>query len=274
MCHNPLDRKSYKIISNIMIKPSIYEMLIQAPDIVKQAQAGQFVNLYCNDQSKLLPRPISICEVNHEKGNLRLVYAVVGSGTHLFSEMEAGEMIDVLGPLGKGFSLELNSENHNSPKQVLIVGGGVGTPPLLELSKELKKRYQEYIEITIMLGFGDDVYLTKDFEAYGNVYIATDSGREGYHGHVIGLMEEQKLNHQQKTFDYVYACGPTPMLKGLQNFGLREGYQGEFSLEERMGCGFGGCVGCVVAIKSAEDFDYMKVCKDGPVFDYRKVIFS
>ena len=274
MCHNPLERKNYRIIENRMIKPAIYEMLIQAPEIVDQAQPGQFVNLYCNDRSKLLPRPISICEVDGEKGQLRLIYAVVGSGTRLFSELEAGGRIDVLGPLGQGFSTEFAIDDKKLPKQILIVGGGVGTPPLLELSKVFKRKYKENIELSIMLGFKDDVYLAEEFEKYGKVRISTDSGRTGYHGHIIGLMEVLKLKKKLNAFDYIYACGPTPMLKGLHTVGIREGYVGEFSLEERMGCGFGGCVGCVVGIKNAEDFDYMKVCKDGPVFDYRKVIFS
>ena len=274
MCYNPLERKKYTIIKNTMLQPSIYEMQIQAPEIAQLAKPGQFVNLYCKDQSKLLPRPISICEVDKQAGWVRLIYAVVGSGTRLFSHMSEGETIDVLGPLGHGFSLEDAWEAKEEAAKILIVGGGVGTPPLLELAKTLKRNYQDKVDLTIILGFRDDVYLAQEFSAYGKVYVSTDSGREGYHGHVVGLLEAQELEQKDIAFDYIYACGPTRMLRGLQSFGLRQNNQGEFSLEERMGCGFGGCVGCVVAIKQDEDFEYMKVCKDGPIFDYRKVIFS
>ena len=270
MCHNPLDRVRVRIVSNKVIVPSIYEMIVEAAGLCEIAKAGQFINLYCQDQSKLLPRPISICGVDQEEGLLRIVYAVVGEGTKEFAQLKSGNKIDILGPHGSGFDLEKAKEC----KSVLIVGGGVGTPPLLQLAKDLKKQYRERLEINIVLGFRDEPYLHSEFEAYGKVYLATDSGKVGYHGNVVSLMKEKLQMTQEQAKDCVaFSCGPTPMLKALKSYFSELDLEAEFSLEERMGCGFGGCVGCVVPIGTVEEFEYKKVCKDGPVFDYRKVIF-
>lgn len=287
MCHNPLDRVSCKIIQNVEIAEGIFDMIVHVKDMVKIASPGQFVNLYCYDRAKLLPRPISICDVNIQNETLRLIYAAVGEGTKEFATLVTGDTIDVLGPLGKGFDLE-NKDGNN----ILIVGGGVGTPPLLELAKSLKAKYEDQVSITTVLGFRDQVYLATEFEQYGHVLLATDSGKVGFKGNVIELMKKElseKLGTKEAGFDYMYSCGPTPMLKGLQQFNKEFQIKAEFSLEERMGCGFGGCVGCVVGIRTEaikasfmnsqdevindEDFDYKKVCKDGPVFDYSEVIF-
>ena len=291
MCHNPLNRVTCNIKSNIEIKPGIYDMVIHVGNMTVEAKPGQFVNLYCYDSAKLLPRPISICNVDAQAGTMRLIYAAIGEGTKEFASLLAGDQIDVLGPLGNGFDLE-NKENKN----LLIVGGGVGTPPLLELAKSLKIKYKNKVQITTVLGFRDEVYLAKEFEEYGKVYLATDSGSQGYKGNVIDMMKHTFLAELMAIndgFDYMYSCGPTPMLKGLQKFNIDYDIKGEFSLEERMGCGFGACVGCVVGIRCQsaksdfiktqnrvieevikdEDFDYKKVCKDGPVFEYSEVIF-
>lgn len=287
MCHNPLERVKCKINSNIEIASGIFDMEIQVGPMADLAKPGQFVNLYCYDSAKLLPRPISICNVDTKNKTLRLIYAVVGEGTKEFATLETGDSIDVLGPLGRGFDLD-NKTNNN----ILIVGGGVGTPPLLELAKSLKAKYGESITITSVLGFRDEVYLAKEFDSYGKVLLATDSGNEGFKGNVIDLMKKElsdELTAIKSSFDYIYSCGPTPMLKGLQQFNKDYDIKGEFSLEERMGCGFGGCVGCTVGIRTEEaklsfmknqeeviedkDFEYKKVCKDGPVFNYSEVIF-
>lgn len=270
MCHNPLDRITVRIVSNKAIAPFIYEMIIEAAGVCEIAKAGQFINLYCHDQSKLLPRPISICGIDQEEGLLRIIYAVVGDGTKEFAQLRSGNKIDILGPLGSGFNLD----KAQGCKKVLIVGGGVGTPPLLQLAKDIKKQYGAEIEISIVLGFRDEVYLYQEFEDYGKVYLATDSGKFGYHGNVVSLMKEElQLTKEEVVGSVAFSCGPTPMLKALKNYFIELDLEAEFSLEERMGCGFGGCVGCVVPIGTPEEFEYKKVCKDGPVFDYRKVIF-
>jgi len=249
-------------------------MLIHIGDMAQLANPGQFVNLYCQGGSKLLPRPISICGVDRDKKELRLVYAVSGAGTKEFSMMKANERIDVLGPLGKGFDLSKPNVH------ILIAGGGVGTPPLLMLAKELKEKYGANIRITTVLGFRNESYLADEFKAYGDVYITTDSGQEGFKGNLVEWMESESKGIL-KTVDYTYACGPRPMLKSLQSYLQEHNMLGEFSLEERMGCGFGGCVGCVVGIRtsngdnpSEEEVEYKKVCKDGPVFDCREVIYQ
>ncbi len=291
MCHNPLDRVKCRVVHNREIAPDIYDMTIDVGDMVDICKPGQFVNLYVKGGVHLLPRPISICGVNKKEKVLRVVYAVVGEGTKILTSRQKRDSIEVLGPLGKGFTTDLeNLESSKAVKELLIVGGGVGTPPLLELSKDLKKTYGDKVRLTIVLGFRDDAYLVKEFRKFGEVYLATDSGKSGYKGNVIQLMEDQLADtlNQEQSFDYMYSCGPTPMLRGLQGFALTNGIQGEFSLEERMGCGFGGCVGCVVPIRrivteetlklrqdtmTDDDYDYMKVCKDGPVFDLTEVIF-
>lgn len=246
-----------EIKSNQSMASSVYEMILYSPEIVQEATPGQFVNLYCHHLGRLLPRPISICEINKEQGLLHLVYATLGDGTKEFSTYKAGESIEVMGPFGHGFELI------DGPS--LIVGGGVGTPPLVELAKQLKG------EKIIVVGFRTEPYLIERLERYGKVYVATDDGSVGYQGHVVGLLEQEGI-----TLGNLYACGPTPMLKGLQAYAAKNHMQAQLSLEERMGCGFGGCVGCVVKVPSNNEvgYSYKKVCKDGPVFDAKEVIFS
>jgi len=284
MCHNPLNRVTCKITQNVEIASDIFDMIVEVGGMADIALPGQFANLYCADSAKLLPRPISICNVDRDNQTLRLIYAVVGEGTKDFAKLIAGDSIEILGPLGKGFTLDGHMDSH-----VLIVGGGVGTPPLLQLAKTLKEKYADKITITIVLGFRDDIYLSEEFKAYGQIYVGTDSGKHGYKGNVIQLMSDVEVFETNDSFDYMFSCGPTPMLKGLQQYVHTKGIKGEFSLEERMGCGFGGCVGCVVGIRNADtmsetvmkskddieanEFEYKKVCKDGPVFEYSEVIF-
>ncbi len=258
MCNtNKKGRITSKIISNDQLATNVYEMIVECPDIVTFAKPGQFVNLYCHHQGRLLPRPISICEIDRDLGVLHLVYAILGDGTAEFSTYQAEDTIDVMGPFGNGFDTSYEGDDH------LIVGGGVGTPPMVELAKTLKG------EKTIVLGFRTEPYLVKRLAQYGEVFVATDDGSVGYKGHVVGLMEEQSL------LGRIYACGPTPMLKGLQTYAKDKGLTASLSLEERMGCGFGACVGCVTKIKAATEigFTYKKVCKDGPVFDAEEVLF-
>lgn len=259
MCqHNKGGRMAAKIISNEAIATSVYEMIVQCPEIVTAAKAGQFVNLYCHHQGRLLPRPISICEIDRARGRLHLIYAVLGDGTREFSTYEGGMTIDVMGPFGNGFDTTYEGDD------VLIVAGGVGTPPMVELAKNLKGKK------TFVVGFRTEPYLIERLKSHGPVYVATDDGSVGFRGNVVALMEEQGLKGK------IFACGPTPMLKSLQDYAERHHLEASFSLEERMGCGFGGCVGCVTAIKVEGDggFAYKKVCKDGPVFNGREVMFG
>lgn len=251
-------RVSCKIISNDNLVDNIFEMIVECPDIVAETKAGQFVNMYCRHQGRLLPRPISVCELDIEKGWLHLVYAILGDGTKEFASFKSGEQIDLMGPFGNGFNTDYEGDDH------LIVAGGVGTPPMVELAKALKGKK------TIVVGFRTNPYLIDRLKQYGQVYVTTDDGSVGYKGHVVALMTEKGLKGK------IYACGPTPMLRGLQTYIMANDLEGQLSLEERMGCGFGGCVGCVtkIAAETKEGFTYKKVCKDGPVFDAKEVMFS
>lgn len=257
MCNsNKRGRISSRIVSNDSIATDVYEMIVECPEIVAQAAAGQFVNLYCHHQGRLLPRPISICEIDYDNGTLHLVYAILGNGTAEFSTYKQGEVIDVMGPFGNGFDTSYEDD-------VVIVGGGVGTPPMVELAKTLKGNK------TIVVGFRTEPYLVERLEKYGRVHVATDDGSVGFKGHVVALMTAQGIEGR------IYACGPTPMLKGLKAYAKEKGLKASLSLEERMGCGFGGCVGCVTKIVADSElgFTYKKVCKDGPVFLAEEVLF-
>lgn len=252
-----LGKENCKILVNKEIAQGVFEMIFISETIPAATKPGQFINLYCNSGAKMLPRPISICEVNVEEKWVKVVYAVVGEGTKDFSLLKSGDSIEVLGPLGNGYNI-------HSCEESLLVGGGVGTPPLLELAKKIKGKK------TIYLGFRSNPYLIEELKKYGEVYVATDDGSEGHHGTVIELMKKQGAAGQQ-----LYACGPKPMLNALQNFAKENNIGAQLSLEERMGCGFGACVGCVCKIKADNEagYTYKKVCKDGPVFDAKEVLF-
>lgn len=247
-----------KILYNSEICTGIYKMIVSANSIASCSSPGQFVNFYCKDGSRLLPRPISICEINKKEGNLVFVYALVGKGTQEFSTMKVGENIDLLGPLGNGFEIDNRIKDH------VIVGGGVGVPPLLELVKNLVGSKKVY------LGFRTGNFLVEEFKKYADeVYVSTDDGSFGKKGSVIDLLEGQDTKGQM-----IYSCGPKPMLRAISNFAKKKNIPVQVSLEERMGCGIGTCVGCVVRIKKDDTWEYKKVCKDGPVFLSEEVIWD
>lgn len=250
------------ITSNAPIAVDIYSMTIKVPDIVSMIQGpGQFVNVYPKAKHTILPRPISICEVDREKDEIRIIYDVVGDGTYQFSQMKVGDDIQISGPSGTGFDLTGGHTNH------LLVGGGVGVPPLVELAKNLKGN------LTVVFGFRDEPYLVEDFEKLGAiVYVATESGSVGHKGNVIDI-----LNANNMKIDMAYSCGPKPMLKALNTWCQAKDIPVQVSLEERMACGIGVCVGCVCKTKdeTAEDgWDYKKTCSDGPVFMGSDVIWD
>lgn len=247
------------VLKNSTIAEGIFDMALYAPEIVKEAAAGQFVELYTGSEACLLPRPISICEINREKGSLRLVYQTVGKGTHIFSRLREGETIRVMGPCGNGFFPE-NKTSH------LVIGGGIGAPPLLELVKQLQGK------VSVFLGSKSHPILAEDFRALGaEVFIATEDGSVGYHGNVISLAE--KMNREAEA---IYACGPRAMLRATAGFAQKRNIAAQVSLEERMACGIGACVGCTVKIqrKGDSDWQYLKVCKDGPVFQSHEVVWD
>lgn len=233
----------------------IYSLILHAPEIAEQAKAGQFVSVYCKDGSRLLPRPISLCEVEREHGDIRLVYRVAGAGTKEFSEWKEGDLVEVMGPLGNGFS--------KSGKSALLIGGGIGIPPMVELAKELD------CDKTIVLGFRDETFLLEDLEPRGEVYIASEDGKTGVKGNVMDAIREYGLKG-----DVIYACGPTPMLRAIREYAIANDIEAQISLEEKMACGIGACLACICKTKDVDAHSHVpnkRICKDGPVFDAREV---
>ena len=239
-----------KIVRQDEIATDIYSMVIDAPEIASQAVPGQFIDVYSADGSKLLPRPISLCEIDRAAGTLRIVYRIAGKGTKEFSMLTSDHTITILGPLGNGFTKE--------DKKAILIGGGIGIPPMLQLAKELT------CEKSIVLGFRDEEFLSEEFEPYGTVYKSSDNGTIGVNGTVMDAIREYGIEGTE-----IYACGPTPMLRAIQSYALEHGIEAQLSLEERMACGVGACLACVCKSKEIDDHSQVKnkrVCKDGPVF--------
>ena len=259
MCNNTKKKKiGCRIIENVEIAKEVFRMIFDSEEIVSVAKPGQFLNLYCKQDNRILPRPISINKIDKEENTVTIIYGVVGKGTKEFSELKAGEDIDVLGPLGKGFKIDEALAKH------IIIGGGIGTPPLLELARNLKGQIEVY------LGFKSEAFLVKEFEKLGaKVYISTDDGSLGLKGTVVDL-----LNKNKASGDMIYACGPKPMLRAVSTWAKDKEIPTQLSLEERMGCGIGACVGCVVKIKDENGWQYKKVCQDGPVFLGQEVVWD
>ncbi len=243
------------VLSQKEIGNGIFDLLIQTENIAKNAKAGQFISLYSNDSSRLLPRPISLCEINREEGTLRLVYRVAGKGTEEFSRLKEKDTVRVLGPLGNGFDL--------GEKSAFLIGGGIGIPPMLQLAKELKCQKQ------IVLGYRDELFLLDDFKGLGDVYFSTEDGSAGTKGNVIDAIKANGLKA-----DVIYACGPTPMLRGLKEFAIENDMECYISMEERMACGIGACLACVCKTKEKDhhtNVNNKRICKEGPVFNAREV---
>ena len=243
------------VVSQEQLADNIFSMWIQT-EAAASAKPGQFISMYTNDGTKLLPRPISICEIDRENGRLRVVYRVTGekTGTKEFSQMKAGDTIPVVGPLGNGFPLE-KAEG----KKAFLMGGGIGVPPILELAKQLNCEKQ------IVVGYRDEhSFLKEQFEANGTLYISTEDGSVGTKGNVMHAIAENNL-----TADIIYACGPTPMLRAIKNYAEENGIECYISLEERMACGIGACLACTCKSKEKDNHSNVnnkRICKDGPVF--------
>ncbi len=243
------------IVSRECLLPGIFSMWLEAGEVAKEAVPGQFISMYANDRSKLLPRPISLCEIDKEKGFLRVVYRVTGkgTGTEQFSKMKAGDAMEIMGPLGNGFPLEAGKG-----KRVLLIGGGIGVPPMLELAKQLDA------DKLLVMGYRDEQFLTKEFGQNGGLYLATEDGSAGTRGNVLDAIREHKL-----TADVIYACGPSPMLRAIKQYSEEKHIVCYVSMEERMACGVGACLACVCGSKEIDGHSNVhnkRVCKDGPVF--------
>lgn len=241
------------VSKNQQIAHGIYQIELKLPDMAAKSRPGQFVNFYTGDGSMLLPRPISICRINKEQGLMIFVYKVVGKGTDGFSRLKPGASLRVMGPLGNGFNIERGP--------VTLIGGGVGIPPLLEFAHVL--RYEDFgRRITAYLGYKDkDNFLLPEFEQMcSKVFIATEDGSSGFHGTVVDFITQKTRGVLPQ--GTAYACGPKPMLNAVTKYARNSLDRLYLSLEERMACGTGACLGCAVMTKNG----YKRICKDGPVF--------
>lgn len=253
------------ILAQSEISPGIYDLSIQTERIAQEAKAGQFVNVYTDDPSRLLPRPISICEADGERGALRLLYRVSGpnTGTAQIAKKEAGQSIRLMGPLGNGFPLE-----EADGRRVLLIGGGIGIPPMLQSAKELAGRGAKVVSV---LGYrNQDTFLADAFGSYGEVLIATEDGSVGTKGTVLDAIREGKAGAE-----LMFACGPRVMLRAVAAYAEKADIPCWVSMEERMACGIGACLACVCQTKETDAHSHVKnrrVCKDGPVFRAEELV--
>ncbi len=241
----------YEIVSNEPLTPAVWRMVL-AGDTQYLTRPGQFVEIEL--PGRFLRRPISVCD--YDAQTLTLIYKVVGDGTAQMSELQAGEKLDLLTGLGNGFDAE------RAVERPLLVGGGVGVPPLYNLARRLIARG---LPVQVILGFNtaEEVFYAEEFRALGaEVTVTTVDGSAGVKGFVTTAIEQQGI-----AFDYFYACGPLPMLRALSEASGE--VSGELSFEERMGCGFGGCMGCTCQTKSGPK----RICKEGPVLKKEEILW-
>ena len=238
----------FKIVSNQALTDTVYKMVLEG-DTSAITNCGQFVDLRLPE--KYLRRPISVCDYN--ESTLTLIYKVVGSGTEIMASLPVGTQLDVLTGLGNGYDTSLSGDHP------VLVGGGVGVPPMFNLCKKL---ISEGKKPQVVLGFNaaSEIFLADEFKDLGaQVYIATADGSVGTKGFVTDVIKNLE-------YTYFYSCGPMPMFKAMENVMTTSG---QYSFEERMGCGFGACMGCTIQTTSG----YRRVCKDGPVF-FREEVFG
>jgi len=250
------------VIKNIQIAPDIYLMEIKSSEIAEGAKPGQFLHIRCADLlSPLLRRPISIADVDKKNGSIKIIYRVVGQGTQLLCHKKQGDSLNVIGPLGNGFPLP------DKGTISVIIGGGIGIAPLLYLAKSIAKDRADDNLLKVILGFEtkQEAFGVEYFNSLGiEVSISTDDGTLGYKGLPTELLKDYLKQRQDKSNLVIYSCGPKPMLSSIKDLAAREKITAYLSLEERMGCGVGACLGC--SVKSSQS-GYKKVCKDGPVFE-------
>ena len=238
----------FEIVSNEALTDVVYRMVL-AGDTSAITNCGQFVDLRLPE--KYLRRPISVCD--YDETTLTLIYKVVGSGTEIMAALIPGTKLDVLTGLGNGYDTSLSGD------RPLLVGGGVGVPPMYNLCKKL---IAEGKQAQVVLGFntGAEIFLAEEFKALGaQVYVATADGSVGTKGFVTDVIKTL-------SYTYFYSCGPMPMFRAMEQVMTTSG---QYSFEERMGCGFGACMGCTIQTKAS----CKRVCKDGPVF-LREEVFG
>ena len=249
----------FPILENRPLTAQDYSMTVEAPALVREARPGQFVHIRCGD-GLLLRRPISICDADPGSGTLRLVYQVKGAGTAWLARRKAGELADLLGPLGHGFQIPAG--------KILVVGGGIGVPPMVYAAK-----CADAAVAAVGFRSSAQVLLTGELEQIcQRVALISDDGSTGRRGFVNVLVRE--ILAEEPEIAAVLACGPKPMLKTAAEAAAEAGVPCQVSLEERMGCGLGACLVCACRIRTPEGERCLHVCKDGPVFNAEEVCWD
>lgn len=265
------------VVDQSSLGNGIYDLTLKTDKIAKAARAGQFVSVYSNDKSKLLPRPISLCGINRDEDTIRLVYRVTGegTGTEEFSKLVMGDKVRLLGPLGNGFTVQPG-------KKAFLIGGGIGVPPMLQLAKDINAGIVQTpggeknpgqsarVDMNIVMGYRDEnTFLLDEFKEQAASFVATEDGSVGTKGNVIDAIKENALEA-----DVIYACGPMPMLRALKAYSTEHDMDCFVSMEERMACGIGACLACVCNTKDKDahsNVNNKRICKEGPVFDAKEV---
>ena len=265
------------VVDQSSLGNGIYDLTLKTDKIAKAAKAGQFVSVYSNDKSKLLPRPISLCGINRDDATIRLVYRVTGegTGTEEFSKLVRGDKVRILGPLGNGFTVQPG-------KKAFLIGGGIGVPPMLQLAKDINAGIVQTpggeknpgqsarVDMNIVMGYRDEnTFLLDEFKEQAASFVATEDGSVGTKGNVIDAIKENALEA-----DVIYACGPMPMLRALKAYATEHDMDCFVSMEERMACGIGACLACVCNTKDKDahsNVNNKRICKEGPVFDAKEV---
>ena len=279
------------VVDQNALGSGIYDLTLKTKNIAKAAKAGQFVSVYSNDGSKLLPRPISLCGIDRDEDTIRLVYRVTGenTGTEEFSKLVMGDKIRILGPLGNGFTVEPG-------KKAFLIGGGIGVPPMLQLAKDINSGVvqtsgavdtntqekgqteekqinghgKKICDMNIIMGYRDEnTFLLDEFKEQADSFVATEDGSVGTKGNVIDAIKENGLEA-----DVIYACGPMPMLRALKAYAMEHDMECYVSMEERMACGIGACLACVCKTKDKDahsNVNNKRICKEGPVFNAKEV---
>lgn len=258
-----------KVLAELLAKTElvsgIYKYTVKSQEIADEAKAGQFLEIKVSETGEpFLRRPISIYNINKNTGEVEFIFQVKGRGTELLSKIEIGKKIDIMGPLGYG---TYKVQEYNN---VAIIGGGIGIYPLYELTKQLKGK----ANLNVYLGFRDKSLVTceKEFEEIGlnKLVVTTDDGSYKEKGFAIDFM---KKDIKENKVDMIFACGPLPMLRAIRQYAIDNNIPCQISLEERMGCGIGACLGCAVKVISGEEPRFGHVCKEGPVFNAKDVEF-